>query len=320
MKRVFVFEYLTGGGPVDGDQAHRRALREQGRQMRDAMVDDLLLAGDWAVTAATCRDVAAPPAGALPAVAQPGEPVLAWLARQAARHDVVWAVAPETDDLLLRCRQAVPDRCWHGCDAASIALTSHKRATLDRLASFGLCTPLAFAGEATRWVLKPDDGAGTIDTTVHPNVHGALAAAAPFAQCGMTVEPWVDGDAMSLSLNCHAGSAELLSINRQHIRVDADGQVVFGGVEIDCLPLGSGTGRALAALAQRLLHAVPGLGGFVGVDLVWHAARGPVVIEINPRLTTAYVGLSARLGRQLAAELLAGRMADVTHEAAHAVA
>jgi tyramine---L-glutamate ligase len=260
MKRVFVFEYLTGGGPVDGDEAHRQALREQGRQMRDAMVDDLLRAGDWAVTAATCCDVAAPPSGALPAAAPPGEPVLAWLARQSALHDVVWAVAPETGGLLLRCRQTVPDPCWHGCDAASIALTTHKRATLDRLAAFGLCTPLAFAGEATRWVLKPDD--------------------------------------------------------RQHIHVDAGGHVVFGGVEIDCLPLGSGTGRAAAAVSQRLLHAVPGLGGFVGVDLVWHSTRGPVIIEINPRLTTAYFGLSARLGRNLAAELLA----DVTHEAVHAAA
>jgi tyramine---L-glutamate ligase len=316
MKRVFVFEYLTGGGPVDGDEAHRQALREQGRQMRDAMVDDLLRAGDWAVTAATCCDVSAPPAGALPAAAPPGEPVLAWLARQSALHDVVWAVAPETGGLLLRCRQTVPDPCWHGCDAASIALTTHKRATLDRLAAFGLCTPLAFAGEATRWVLKPDDGAGTTDTTVHPTLHRALAAAAPSASRGMTVEPWVEGEALSLSLNCRAGLAEVLSINRQHIHVDAGGHVVFGGVEIDCLPLGSGTGRAAAAVSQRLLHAVPGLGGFVGVDLVWHSTRGPVIIEINPRLTTAYFGLSARLGRNLAAELLA----DVTHEAVHAAA
>jgi tyramine---L-glutamate ligase len=32
--------------------------------------------------------------------------------------------------------------------------------------------------------------------------------------------------------------------------------------------------------------------------------RGPVVIEVNPRVTCAYIGLSAALGRNLAAELL----------------
>ena len=49
---------------------------------------------------------------------------------------------------------------------------------------------------------------------------------------------------------------------------------------------------------------MPGLRGFVGIDLVWHEERGPVVIEVNPRVTCAYVGLSAALGRNLAAELL----------------
>jgi predicted ATP-grasp superfamily ATP-dependent carboligase len=50
--------------------------------------------------------------------------------------------------------------------------------------------------------------------------------------------------------------------------------------------------------------AIPGLRGFVGIDLVWHPRCGPVVIEVNPRVTCAYVGLSASLGRNLAAELL----------------
>ena len=38
------------------------------------------------------------------------------------------------------------------------------------------------------------------------------------------------------------------------------------------------------------------------------------VLEVNPRLTSAYVGLSARLGRNLAAEILA----DFIEEACHA--
>jgi predicted ATP-grasp superfamily ATP-dependent carboligase len=54
-------------------------------------------------------------------------------------------------------------------------------------------------------------------------------------------------------------------------------------------------------------RAVPGLSGFAGIDLVWHPRHGAVVIEVNPRVTCAYVGLSAALGRNLAAELLADR-------------
>jgi len=38
-----------------------------------------------------------------------------------------------------------------------------------------------------------------------------------------------------------------------------------------------------------------------------------VVIEVNPRVTCAYVGLSASLGRNLAAELLADHAAGRLH-------
>ena len=60
----------------------------------------------------------------------------------------------------------------------------------------------------------------------------------------------------------------------------------------------------LHTLALDVKRALPGLRGFVGIDLVWHAERGPVVIEVNPRVTSAYVGLSAALGRNLAEEIL----------------
>jgi predicted ATP-grasp superfamily ATP-dependent carboligase len=50
--------------------------------------------------------------------------------------------------------------------------------------------------------------------------------------------------------------------------------------------------------------ALPGLRGFVGIDVVWHPQRGPVVIEVNPRLTVAYAGLAATRGGKLACALL----------------
>ena len=73
------------------------------------------------------------------------------------------------------------------------------------------------------------------------------------------------------------------------------------------------TGRTLAALAERIGHAIAGLRGYVGVDLVWHARRGPVVIEVNPRVTCAYVGLSRALGRNLAADAIELHRRDAPH-------
>jgi len=315
MKRVFVFEYLTGGGPVDGDEDALRTLLPQGLAMRDAMVDDLLQAGGFAVTAATCGHAPAPPAGARPCQAALGESMLGLVARQAALHDAVWLVAPETDGLLAQLQQAVPAGRWLGCDAAAIRLASSKRATLAQLAAHGLCTPLAFTETALRWVVKPDDGAGAVATTVYRSRAAAEQAQRVGSAGTMTLEPWVDGHPMSLSLLCRRGSTELLSINRQRIEIDAGGRLAYRGVDIDRVPRNGATGPVLAALASRVGRAIPGLHGFVGVDLVWHAAQGPVVIEVNPRVTCAYVGLSARLGRNLAAELMA---AEATLEPQHA--
>ena len=73
--------------------------------------------------------------------------------------------------------------------------------------------------------------------------------------------------------------------------------VGFYGVDIDRIGRDSQQGRVLDALAQQVAASLPGLRGFVGIDVVWHASRGPVVIEVNPRATVAYAGLSARLRR-----------------------
>ncbi len=294
MKRVWVYEYLSGGGEFHGD-----ALLAMGVSMRDAMVADLLQVPGCEVSAAACARAPVLPRGAAAKTARAGETAAAFVARQAAEHDAVWLVAPETGGLLAQLQRAVPAERWLGCDAASIALAGSKRATTERLAVHGVLTPLAFAGDASirRWVTKPDDGAGAENTQLHAD----LSAARDHAGLSLLVEPWVEGAAMSVTLLCRPGRFELLCVNRQQIAIDARGHVSFEGVSIDRESSGN---EALARVARDVVQAIPGLRGFIGIDVVWHEARGPVVIEVNPRLTCAYVGLSAALGRNLAAELL----------------
>ncbi len=297
MKKVWVYEYLSGGGDFHGDQ-----LLSMGASMRDAMVADALQIEGCNVTAATCARAGALPHGAAGVQAHAGESPAAFVARQSAAHDVVWLIAPETDGLLASLQRAVEPARWLGCDAASIALASSKRATTEHLAAHGVLTPRAFADDPStrRWVTKPDDGAGATDTRLHAD----LSAARDHARPSMVIEPWVEGAAMSLSLLCRPANFELLSVNRQQIAIDGQGHVSFEGVAIDLHAATGAQGAKCERIAREVVRAIPGLRGFVGIDLVWHEGRGPVVIEVNPRVTCAYVGLSAALGRNLAAELL----------------
>ena len=317
MKRVLVCEYLSAGGLMGASETASDELLAMGTSMRDAIVADLLRAQVYAVTVATCARAAMVPAPAVPVLTRADESVVDFVARQADRHDAVWVVAPETDGLLGQLQRCVDPARWLGCDAASIELASSKRATLAHLAQAGITTPLAFehAPEIRRWVVKPDDGAGAVDTRVHASADAAWDDWTQRSRSGraMAVEPWVDGEALSLSLLCRPGRTGLLSVNRQRVSIDADGLLRYAGVDVNVLPLADARGARLAALATRVGRALPGLRGFVGIDLVWHAQRGPVLIEVNPRVTCSYVGLSEALGRNLAIEVIEAHAQEAAH-------
>jgi predicted ATP-grasp superfamily ATP-dependent carboligase len=289
--------------------------------MRDALVADLAELDGVTVTFATCRsDTVRPEATPRRShcMPEPGEPPEVFVARLARAHDYAWIIAPECDGLLASLHDAVGATRWLGCDAVALRLTSSKRQTAARLAAHGIeVTPALVPDHGpgdtgdSRWIVKPDDGAGGLDTVVFAHFADARAAYRERLAAGRNpvLQQWVDGDALSLSLLCGAGHAELLSINRQRIVLGSGAGkriVEFAGVDVNQIERDSESGQALASLAARVWRALPGLRGFVGIDVVWHPRRGPVVIEVNPRLTVAYAHLSAALRRNIARDLLAG--------------
>lgn len=103
-------------------------------------------------------------------------------------------------------------------------------------------------------------------------------------------QPFVAGTAASLSLIARNGESTLLSTNRQRIAAMDDELVLLG-----CVVNGlEGSPEIFEALAREIAAALPGLWGYAGVDLV-DTPAGPQVLEVNPRLTTSYVGLRESL-------------------------
>ena len=307
MTRVFVYESLSGGADTGGEAAGE--LLAMGQAMRDAVVADLLALQTYHVSVATCKLAAAPAPLARPVTPHDGESAAHFVRRQAGAHDLAWVIAPETDGLLAALHPCVEPRRWLGCDLPAIEVATSKHATLAALAAAGIATPLAFkdSPEVDRWVVKPDDGAGALATRVHRGRAAAWADWRVRAAAGehAVMEPWIEGCALSLSLMCGPRQAKLLCVNQQQLHVDAQGWLSFRGVQANAVPPADARYGALAALAAQVHGAIPGLRGFVGIDLVWHARIGPVVIEVNPRVTCAYVGLSSTLGRNLAADAIA---------------
>lgn len=305
MLRVLVAEWITGGGCLA--QPLPASLMAEGRAMADSLVADLAPLADVQVRAT--RDPR------LPAVASLAETV--WLDRRddllqilpslIGPGELFWPVAPETDgalEALVRAGLAAGARAV-ASDPATIAITASKLETARRLAAAGVpVAPTMGSAEplpesASGWVVKPDDGAGSVAAR---HVRSPRALAVAIAETPLPVlQPWIEGEPLSMTLLCAAGAARLLTCNRQRILETADGTLRFDGVVV----AGAECHRpALAPLATTIAAALPGLFGLVGVDLVLGAA-GPVLLEVNARLTTAYPGLRRALGVNPAALAMA---------------
>ncbi|MDE3012141.1 MAG: ATP-grasp domain-containing protein, partial [Pseudomonadota bacterium] len=310
---LLILEYVTAGGL--GPAAEQPLCAEA-----DAMA--LALARDFGglqgVTVALPRCPTLPWPGTLPASVQrlPG------LAQEAfvdlvARHDAVLLVAPETAHILHALALQVESlgRPLLGPSAAAIACAGDKWRCFLALDAAGVPQLPTFPAAsdwpdlAGPWVLKPADGCGCEGVRRFPDrataraAAGRLTAAAGSDGSGgiegsddaatpaWLAQPWQAGVAASLTLLSGPSTVELLAVNRQRIQVDELGQVSLAEVETGTLTDSDGR---LAALARRVHAAIPGLHGIWGIDVLLQADRD-CVVEVNPRITSAYPGLAAVL-------------------------
>ena len=308
--RILAYESTTGGG-VAGLPIPEELARE-GAAMLASLLSDLSdLEG---VDALTTRDNRlGPPTWSNETVFPlPGEDPLAHFARAAHEADAVWPIAPETDGVLETLTNLIiaHDKILLGSRPDAVRITSSKWHTAECLREAGIPVVPTYREAAQisdlpgNWVIKPDDGAGCGDTFRLNDAGAARAWLDGDIQRRFVAQPWIEGDPLSLSLVCRDGHANVLSCNRQHVRENC-GQLILQDVAVGIRPIGAD----LYELARRITRAVPGLWGYVGIDLVY-SASGPVVMEINPRLTGSYCGLRSKLGVNVAAVVL--RLLDGT--------
>lgn len=141
------------------------------------------------------------------------------------------------------------------------------------------------------WVVKPDDGAGCIDTRLFSDRAAALAWIRASAHGEYVLQPFIAGKLGSLSLLCCDGAARLLACNQERVAM-RDNRFHFLGSVVNGLADSDGM---FARLARQVAAAIPSLWGHVGVDFVL-TDQGAMVLDVNPRLTAAYAGLHASIG------------------------
>jgi len=309
--KIFVYEHLSGGGLLAasanrlGLDAATQSLLREGSAMRNALLMDLAeTAGVQASALVDTRTIAkgAPSVAPTHAIDSVGvadfkqwEAAFDRLARDA---DAAIVIAPESTGQLEQLARRVISLGTPllGPSLELIALTSNKQGTADYLTAYNIPVPRGFllpAGASLSdranfpLVRKPNDGCGSmqVDLVQHREQEGAHR----LAPCDERVEAYCAGQPASVALI--SGPQGFIVMPACGQRLTNDGRFTYlGGYS----PLEPETDARARNLGTAVGEALPKFVGYLGIDLVLgDAADGSqdVVIEVNPRLTTSYVGL-----------------------------
>jgi predicted ATP-grasp superfamily ATP-dependent carboligase len=298
--KIFVCEFVTGGGLYR--EPLPASLAQEGGLMLEALLNDLAeLPG---IELLTTRDVRLPP---LPLNSQvdviginPEQDVEQIWKTCLKQADAFWPIAPESGGILAQMSDLAiaHDKVLLSSAPSAVRLAASKLATNIKLAAAGTTVvPTSHAKEWKSagegpWVAKPDNGAGCEDSRVFHTSDAMLSWLAIGERWqSHVIQPLVAGTPASISMLCHNGEAVLLSCNRQLIEM-IDDQFHYHGSLLNGM---RDYWSEFEKIAQVVAKTIPGLAGYVGVDLLV-GEKQISVLEINPRLTTSYAGLHRAIG------------------------
>lgn len=341
--RVFLYEFVTGGGTWgDPDlECPSGSLLQEGAAMLAALATDLASIKDvtvellretrlpeLAITGCRCHDVAS--AGAEREIFR----------KLAADSDWTVVIAPELNGALLdRCLEVeTAGGRLLGPGSEFVRIASDKQITTERLAAAGMPVPSGLALDLRDplpsefqfpAVVKPRFGMGSVGVQLIPSrwhwdQHLTQALHCPVGRIanpshnsrdsmnqsqlnGATDKPFrlesfCPGLAASVAVLCGPHTLAPLPPCQQLLTDDGCFQYLGGR-----LPLPPNLSDRAQALALAAVAALPGSLGYIGVDLVLgedSTGHDDRVIEVNPRLTTSYVGLRVASQGNLARAML----------------
>jgi predicted ATP-grasp superfamily ATP-dependent carboligase len=224
--------------------------------------------------------------------------------------DAMLIVAPELYGVLEdRCRQFAGRPLQSlNCAPDAIGLCANKWRFFEFCEQQGCPTVPSSPVENQRmpWqpcVVKRRDGAGSFQMQLVRTPLAWEQLAASHDAPRYLAQPWIVGSSLSVAGIYERGTLrQLFPIAEQRISVDQQFQYLGGAIPA---PVDTSLCEAVEGMMFRIGQAIPGLHGYVGADfLLPQGASVPLLVEVNPRLTTSYVGYRGLSDRNLAAWLI----------------
>jgi len=223
--------------------------------------------------------------------------------------DYVWPIAPEMDLVLQKISALVEEenKILLNSSTEAVTLCSDKLMTFRHLKQNGVDAVDTMQLEAfsqafdSHWVIKPIDGMGCLNSyfVSSKDKFEQIISQIEFTS-NYIIQPYIKGESISLSCLFKNGQAWLLCCNEQLVSIHK------GNFQLNaCLVnLAVDEAKSYHDLINQIARIIPGLWGYVGIDLILTELNQAMVLEINPRLTTSYVGINQALDINTASIIL----------------
>ncbi len=299
----FLFEFITGGGLIG--QTLPDSLVREAKSMTQTLIKELIACGHYKIT--ITRDSRVDLFGhdiTEHTINTPFKKILPELVR---KSDICWLIAPETENCLYNLTDLFMQNAsiFIGSDLNAVHITSSKLITCNILENANICTPETkllkdvIPDSKSGWIIKPDDGVGA-QNCIYLSDRLALRENVTIKENdNYIIQPFIEGEHMSMSLFVYNKNIQLLSCNKQEITLK-NNLISLTGIGVNEF---LSYKDQMRELAESIVSAIPGFSGYIGIDLI-RSNNKFFVIDINPRFTTSYAGISASLGINITEKIL----------------
>lgn len=295
---ILIHEYVSGGGWPESSLPED--LANEGLAMLQAVLTDFKAWGGAKII--TTRD------HRLAHVSLPADQIIdlapeahyATLNHLAGCCTAALVIAPETNGILANLSALVETRgaSLLGSSPGSISAAADKWNCHQLFSHAGLPTPDTWCVNSHEveemadkigfpLVIKPVNGVGCEGVNLITDLN-SIRLGFSKNKCvdnSFLLQQYIHGDPASVTLLVKDNEALFLSLNRQTIEIDP-----FFSYKGGQVPFVSNRQQEAVSLAKQAAALIPGLKGYIGVDFMI-TDRGCYLIEINPRITTSYIGL-----------------------------
>lgn len=318
--KVFVSEYVCGGGWPEPEI--ETCLAAEGRAMLLALLTDLARVPDVEVVSTWDSRL---PIEHIDGVEftriDSADHELDRFDQHATDADATIVIAPESGGVLADRVARLEDLGVNvvGCDSLACRLFGDKLRTFEFLSNADIATvptsglqpeiPFEFP-----IVVKPKDGAGCIETWRFDSAsefdEWRAGMADRFGE--FVTQPWITGPSVSVAVIVSPSRTQR---EATPLVLPIAGQVITGTRQLSYsggrvpIRLGKQTQSDIEQLARDVCSAMkPRIRGYIGIDMIL-SDGGPLIVDVNPRLTTSYLGYRQLTESNLAAWIL-GRGAE----------